>query len=546
MEDADRTKERLMGELIMLRQRINEFETAEVERRRAEDALRQSEHNYRVLFESTLDGMFVLDAETMRVVLANQNAAKIYGFDSAEDVVGVNPLSYVHLDDRDRALKFIVEGLFEKDLRQIKEFRTRTRDGREIWVSAVGTRTEYQGKMAGLISVRDITERKRSEKALKESEEQYSALVANLADAVLISKGGRITWCNDRTEEILGYAKDELTGRDAGFFLLEGVDSAEFVAEVYKVTEGRSHFRGTTKMKKKNGDVVDIEYSISRISGKEPPEFVTVARDVTERKRSEEKLQELYEQERKLRQELEAEMKRRVEFTRALAHELKTPLTPVMASSELLVSELKKEPLLSLAKNINRGASNLNNRIDELLDLARGEIGMLQLKPELVDLPKLLREVADDMTPVASSHGQSLILELPPSLPLAWADEGRLRQVVLNLLNNAAKFTPEGGKIILRAREDSANLVVEVQDTGRGITAEEQQRLFEPYHRLESDRDHLSGLGLGLALCKTLVELHGGRIWVQSQAGRGSIFGFSVPLEAAGEQALKPETGEKS
>ena len=535
-----------MGELIMLRQRINEFETAEAERRRAEDALRQSEHNYRVLFESTLDGMFVLDAETMRVVLANQNTAKIYGFDSAEDVVGVNPLSYVHLDDRERALKFIVEGLFEKDLRQIKEFRTRTRDGREIWVSAVGTRTEYQGKMAGLISVRDITERKRSEKALIESEEQYSALVANLADAVLISKGGRITWCNDRTEEILGYAKDELTGRDAGFFLLEGINSAEFVAAVYKVTEGWSHFRGTIKMKKKNGDVVDIEYSISRISGKEPPEFVTVARDVTERKRSEEKLQELYEQERKLRQELEAEMKRRVEFTRALAHELKTPLTPVMASSELLVSELKKEPLLSLAKNINRGASNLNNRIDELLDLARGEIGMLQLKPELVDLPKLLREVADDMTPVASSHGQSLILELPPSLPLAWADEGRLRQVVLNLLNNAAKFTPEGGKIILRAREDSANLVVEVQDTGRGITEEEKQRLFEPYHRLESDRDHLSGLGLGLALCKTLVELHGGRIWVQSQAGKGSIFGFSVPLEAAGEQALKPETGEKS
>jgi signal transduction histidine kinase len=262
-----------------------------------------------------------------------------------------------------------------------------------------------------------------------------------------------------------------------------------------------------------------------------------VARDVTERKRSEEKLQELYEQERKLRQELEAEMKRRVEFTRALAHELKTPLTPVMASSELLAAELREEPLLSLARNINRGASNLNNRIDELLDLARGEIGMLQLKLELVDLPKLLREVAGDMTPVASSHGQALILELPSSLPLARADEGRTRQVVLNLLNNASKFTPDGGKIILRAREDDGNLVVEVQDTGRGISAEEQQRLFEPYHRLESDREHLSGLGLGLALCKTLVELHGGRIWVQSQAGKGSTFGFSVPLEADGKRA---------
>ncbi len=537
MEDADITKERLAGELMLLRQRVNEFETAEAERKRTEDALRRSEHNYRVLFESTLDGMFVLDAETMRVVLANQNAARIYGFDCAEDVVGVNPLDYVYTDDRDRALTLIVEDLFGKDLRKIEEFRTRTRDGRGIWVSAVGTRTEYQGKRAGLISVRDITERKRSEKALKESEEQYSALVANLADAVLISKGGRITWCNDRTEEILGYTKDELVGKDASFFLWEGVNSSEFVAEVYKVTEGRSHFRGTTKMMKKNGEVADIEFSISRISGKAPPEFVTVARDVTERKRSEEKLQELYEQERKLRQELEAEMMRRVEFTRALAHELKTPLTPVMASSELLAAELREEPLLSLARNINRGAANLNNRIDELLDLARGEIGMLQLKLEPVDLERLLREVADDMSPVASSHGQALVLELPSSLPLARADEGRLRQVVLNLLNNASKFTPDGGKIVLRAREDGADLVVEVQDTGRGITAEEQQRLFEPYHRLESDREHLSGLGLGLALCKTLVELHGGRIWVQSEAGKGSTFGFSVPQEAAGKQA---------
>ena len=537
MEDADITKERLAGELMLLRQRVNEFETAEAERKRTEDALRRSEHNYRVLFESTLDGMFVLDAETMRVVLANQNAARIYGFDCAEDVVGVNPLDYVYTDDRDRALTLIVEDLFEKDLRKIEEFRTRTRDGRGIWVSTVGTRTEYQGKMAGLISVRDITERKRSEKALKESEEQYSALVANLADAVLISKEGKITWCNDRTEEILGYTKDELLGKDASFFLWEGVDSSEFVAEAYKVTEGRSHFRGTTKMMKKNGEVMDIEYSISRISGKAPPEFVMVARDVTERKRSEEKLQELYEQERKLRQELEVEMRRRVEFTRALAHELKTPLTPVMASSELLAAELREEPLLSLARNINRGAANLNNRIDELLDLARGEIGMLQLKLEPVDLEKLLREVADDMSPVASSHGQALVLELPSSLPLARAEEGRLRQVVLNLLNNASKFTPGGGKIVLRGREDGADLVVEVQDTGRGITAAEQQRLFEPYHRLESDREHLSGLGLGLALCKTLVELHGGRIWVQSEAGKGSTFGFSVPQEAAGKQA---------
>jgi signal transduction histidine kinase len=130
-----------------------------------------------------------------------------------------------------------------------------------------------------------------------------------------------------------------------------------------------------------------------------------------------------------------------------------------------------------------------------------------------------------------------LNLDLPVYLPQLRADEGRLRQVVLNLVSNASKFTPDGGMITIKAREMAGEMVVEVRDTGRGISEEEGQRLFEPYHRLESDREHLSGLGLGLALCKTLVELHGGRIWVESQPGQGSTFSFSVPLEHSGKRA---------
>jgi len=246
-------------------------------------------------------------------------------------------------------------------------------------------------------------------------------------------------------------------------------------------------------------------------------------------------LQDLYNKEARLRQELETEMKRRVEFTRALVHELKTPLTPILASSDALVAELKEAPLLRLAKNVNRGASRLNNRIDELLDLARGEMSTLQMDFESVDLLQLIREVTNEMIPEASRHGQSLTLDLPSSLPTVRADEDRLRQVVLNLLSNAFKFTPEGGKVTVKARKKNASLVVEVQDTGRGIAEEEQQRLFQPYYRQESDRSRFSGMGLGLALSKTLVELHGGKIWVESEKGKGSTFSFSVPLDAASQ-----------
>ena len=259
---------------------------------------------------------------------------------------------------------------------------------------------------------------------------------------------------------------------------------------------------------------------------------VHIARNVTERKRTEENLKELYEQEIELREGLEAERRTRIEFTRVLVHELKTPLTPMLASSQLLLEELHgEETLLRLAKNISQGTLNLSNRVDELLDLMRGETGILRLEIESVDLLPLLQKAADAIAPMASSNGHSLILDLPPFLPSVRADQGRLQQIILNLLNNASKFTPKGGEITLRARKNDDALVVEVQDTGHGITKEEHERIFDPYHRVENDRQRFSGMGLGLALCKKLVELHGGQIWVKSRPNEGSTFGFSLPLE---------------
>ena len=229
---------------------------------------------------------------------------------------------------------------------------------------------------------------------------------------------------------------------------------------------------------------------------------------------------------------MEDKIKDRADFTRSLVHELKTPLTPVLASSELLVEEFKEEPWRSLAKNINSGAINLNRRIDELLDLARGEVGLLKLNPQQVDTSKLFQEIVTCMTPVAASNKQTLNTHLSP-LPIIWADEDRLRQVLLNILGNALKYTPAGGEIVLRAYTEDSNILVEVKDTGAGIDEEEQKQLFQAYHRLaRRDQEHFSGLGIGLALSKRLVELHGGKIWVQSQRGKGSTFAFSIPSKS--------------
>jgi len=264
----------------------------------------------------------------------------------------------------------------------------------------------------------------------------------------------------------------------------------------------------------------------------------------SERIRAEKKLREAYDNEAKLRRDLQSEMERRVEFTRALVHELKTPLTPVLASSELLAEELRQEPFLSLAKNINRGARSLNEKIDELLDMAKGEVGMLKLKLKQLGPLPLLSNVAEDVASMVANHGQSLVVELPGSLPAIRADENRLRQVMLNLLSNACKFTPEGGIITLRARAEKTRLLIEIENTGPTIPQEEQQLIFEPYYRARTGQVYSGGLGLGLPLCKTLVELHGGHIWVKSQENQGTTFGFSIPLKAGTISESPSQTGD--
>ncbi len=190
------------------------------ERKRMEQALRQSEHNYRVLFESTIDGMFVTDVETMKVLLANQTAAKMCGFASAENAIGINPLDLVHPDDREQVLGFLVEDAFGEREQEVHEFRVITKDGREIWVSGMGTRIEYGGKLAVLSSIRDITERKRAEEQKKKMEEQLR-LASRLA-AVGELAAGVAHELNNPIAAIQGFAQflaarkdlDETTRKD--------------------------------------------------------------------------------------------------------------------------------------------------------------------------------------------------------------------------------------------------------------------------------------------------------------------------------------------
>ncbi len=231
--------------------------------------------------------------------------------------------------------------------------------------------------------------------------------------------------------------------------------------------------------------------------------------------------------------ELERQDKDRTEFVALLAHELKTPLTPVLASSRLLVEQFHPEPgslQERLITSIIRGAEALEARLSDFLDLTQLQAGAFSLQKRSMDPVSLLDDVAQQFQPVAAIKRQNLTLDLPKRLPRVKADRRRITQVLVNLLENAVKFTPEGGSILLKAVIRDRELVIEVHNSGYGLSIDEQRRLFRPYCRSEVDKQRVPGSGLGLFLCKRLVESHGGKMRVVCVPGKGNTFAFALPL----------------
>jgi len=254
---------------------------------------------------------------------------------------------------------------------------------------------------------------------------------------------------------------------------------------------------------------------------------------IIEHRMAQNSLQSLYEQEKQLRQRLQLEAQWRIDFTRNLIHELKTPLTALLATSQLLYEEEHNQKLNQLAKYVLEGASSLNVRIDELHDVVKGEMGTLKLELKTINMAELLTAIINETQPLARQNDVVLRLKMIEPIPAIKADAARVRQVVLNLLNNAFKYAAEGGQVTAKCNAETRFVRVEIHDRGAGIAPHEQQRLFTPGYQANYHRETGVGLGIGLALCRLLVELHGGKIWVKSKVGKGTSFFFTLPINNA-------------
>jgi len=240
----------------------------------------------------------------------------------------------------------------------------------------------------------------------------------------------------------------------------------------------------------------------------------------------------------------------KLDFVAAIIHELKTSLTAIIASAELLADELQpgeKSILGRLIQSITRNAHSIDGRLSLLTDTGGLLAESFQFQPEAVAIGQVIHNVATQLYPEIQSRRQALTLEVPDSLPPAKADRQYLEQILLTLIANASKFTAEEGQIKVSVCQDGESLVVQVSDTGVGIPAEEQERIFQPYYQVNRGKAHqptrfgegkrYSDSGLGLAIAKFLVELHQGKIWLKSTVGQGSSFFFSLPTVVSVESS---------
>lgn len=235
-------------------------------------------------------------------------------------------------------------------------------------------------------------------------------------------------------------------------------------------------------------------------------------------------------------EQLERLNRAKSEFVSIVSHEFRTPLTGIQGFSEMMRDEqLTLEEMREYAGDINKDSQRLNRMIDEMLDLDRMESGRMTIHPEPMDLNAVVTEAVNRVRPNAPNH--TLSLDLQPDLPPIHADRDRLTQVASNLLNNAVKYSPTGGRVTVKTRAEGGEVRIEVRDEGLGIPRDALETIFERYSRVDSvATKDIPGTGLGLPIVRQIVQLHGGRVWAESELGRGSVFYVVLPLAGAGER----------
>ena len=510
MKVIEKTSEQLLAELEM----------AHTMQAYMEEDLQESEEFSSDLLENFPDVVIVANPDTS-IRYANPALEQLTGFTTAEVVGKKTPYPWwiwgkspgnddnpeLTMPDRVRTLEFY-----------------RKISGETFWAEVTSVPVRRYGELQYYISSWvDVTERKRAEKRVIEINTLYKSILDNTINGILVTdKNDVICYGNKSIGEIAGIAPEKLYGKVILVCSLEeliGFTRRHYIEA--KKTLQPLYYHEIPAVTPDGLKIYQSGWLFPIVVDGKFNGMVGTVEDTTKHARMEKKLSR-YEDLDKLKGELLARV----------SHELRTPLATIKGCSSLL---LDYEPRLTVKekreylKSIDSTTDTLTNLVSQLLDVSHLKAGILKLKKETVDISKLLEETIAEAKLRSPRH--QIVNNLETWLPKVNIDTHRIKQVIENLIDNACKYSREGTEIIISTHRNGQKLIVSVADRGTGISEGDIERVFDLMYRTEQvSAINKPGLGLGLAICKEIVEVHGGQIWVESQLGKGSIFYFSIPI----------------
>ncbi len=517
------------------------------ERKRAEKALQQSEETARALLNATMEAALLTDM-TGRILASNEVAASLFRM-PANRLVGHNYIDFLPVDlveSRSRRNNEVIETGAPTRFVDIQNERYLDNCIYPVFNDA--------GQVERLaIFARDITEQKQAEEALKDSEEKYRrlyeetrrreelyrSLLNSSPDAVVIyDMDARAQYVNPSFTDIFGWKQRDVRGKAIEYVPQTELEETQRVIQE-KILQGVPVSGWETRRFTKDGRILHVSVSGSRYHDHEdkPAGILMILRDITERKEAEKELELALETSRQLREQAEAANKAKSDFVANMSHEIRTPMNAIMGLTDLSLRSDVSSKVRDYLTKIRISSQNLLGIINDILDFSKIEAGKLDLESVGFDLRDVMGNLADLMGATASNKGVEFLVSLASDVPCGLeGDPLRLGQVLTNLANNAVKFTHQG-EIIVEASlvekdEERATIEFAVKDTGIGIEPQLIPMLFDSFTQADgSTTRRFGGSGLGLTICKRLVEMMGGKIRVESEPGKGSLFSFRLRFE---------------
>lgn len=514
------------------------------EQRKREASLQKSEARLRAAFENTAVGIAHASPDE-RLVRVNQRLCEILGY-TEQELIGRQFSEITYPDDLEltkNSLSNMLTGEYRSQQFQKRYIR---KDGDVVWVNkTISLVRDSDNRPDYFITViEDITERIATQDALKESEAHLRRVLDNtLTYICVLSPEGNVLEINRSALELNNQQYSQCIGKAFQALSWWNYDSnivERLRGSIQKAANGEVvRYDETIRIQNDETATIDLIINPARNDEGEITHLIATGIDISDRKILEEEL-------RVVAAELSLANKRKDEFLATLAHELRNPMAPIRTGLEILrLSQDDPVTMEQTREMMERQTEQLIRLVDDLLDVSRITRGKLELRKENVALKEILERAVESSKPVISSFGHELFTNFEDSQMTLFADPYRLAQVISNLLNNAAKYTNDGGKIYLNAKRDGKFVSISVEDNGVGLEPEMQELIFEMFGQVKTEGDlSTSGLGIGLTLARSLSEQHGGSISVESEGlNKGSKFTVKIPVNTSNmNPAIDTET----